>query len=260
MPKTFTLTDDQRAAFAARGVLRLPGFHPAETVAPMADAVWADMAARLGLVRDRPQTWTVVRPAQFQQVTGGGVFDALGSPALRALADALLGEGGWEAPRHWGQPLVTFPSARPDMPRPMWHFDLPGSDYRVGLPGLRLFTFLEPVTPGSGGTLVVAGSHRLALDIARKGGPIPSALMRKKLKAAHPWFDEVVEMSMDGVRGRLGAPVVIDGVPVAVEEMTGEPGDMIVMHPLMLHGLAHNGSDRVRMMAASTVWRRAKSG
>ena len=255
MPKPFTLTDQQRAEFDARGVLRLPGFHDPEAIAPMADALWADLDERLGLVRGRPETWTIVRPAQYQGLTHGEVFDALGSPAMRALADELLGEGAWEVPRRWGQPLVTFPSPRPDQPRPVWHFDLPGNDYRVGLPGLRLFSFLEPVAAGGGGTLVVAGAHRLALDIARVGGPIPSATMRKKLKAAHPWFARMVEAPTDAVPDYLGVAAEVGGVEVVVEEMTGAPGDLIVMHPLMLHGVSHNRSDRVRMMVVSTVWR-----
>jgi hypothetical protein len=260
VPKPFTLSPEQRAEFEARGVLRLPGFYDPATIAPMADALWADLEARLGLVRGRPETWTIVRPAQFQGLTHGATFDALGSPALHALADDLLGAGAWDVPRRWGQPLVTFPSARSDPPGPVWHFDLPGDDYRVGLPGLRLFGFLEPVAPGGGGTLVVAGAHRLALEIARNGGPIPSATMRKKLKAAHPWFARMVEAPMDAVPDYVGVPAEVGGVQVVVEEMTGSPGDLVVMHPLMLHGVAHNGSDRARMMVVSTIWRKARSG
>ena len=255
----FTLSAEQRAEFDARGVLRLPGFHDPAAITPMADALWADLGERLGLVRGRPETWHMVRPAQFQGLTHGGAFDALGSPKTRALADDLLGAGEWETPRRWGQPLVTFPSATCDLSGPVWHFDLPGNDWRVGLPGLRLFTFLEPVGPGGGGTLVVAGAHRLALDIARASGPIPSATMRKKLKAAHPWFARMVEAPMAAVPDYLGVPAQVGGVEVMVEAMTGAPGDLIVMHPLMPHGISHNGSDRARMMVVSTVWRKGKA-
>ena len=99
MTTAFALTDRQRAEFEARGVLRLPGFHDPAVIAPMADALWADLGERLGLVRGRPETWTVARPAQFQGLTHGGTFDALGSSAIRALADDLLGGGAWEEPR-----------------------------------------------------------------------------------------------------------------------------------------------------------------
>ena len=114
------------------------------------------------------------------------------------------------------------------------------------------------MAPGGGGTLVVAGAHRLALDIARAGGPIPSAVMRKKLKAAHPWFARMVAAPMDAVPDYLGVPAQVGGVEVVVEQMTGVPGDLIVMHPLTPHGVSHNGSDRVRMMVVSTVWRKGK--
>ena len=257
MPTTFTLTSDQRAEFEARGVLRLPGFHGLDTVAPMAAAIWADLTARLGMARGRPETWTTPMPAHFQALTGRGVFNALGSPDLRRLANALLGEGAWDEPRLWGQPLVTLPTPRPVLPRPSWHFDLPGAAYQPPLPGLRVFTVLEPLGPGGGGTLVVTGSHRLALDLTRAAGPISSPVLRKTLRAADPWLTAVIDAATDQVGALMAAPAVVGGIPLAVEQITGEPGDLILMHPLMLHGVAHNGSDRVRMMVTSTVWRKA---
>ena len=256
MPKPFSLTDDHRTEFDARGVLRLPGFYAAETIAPMADAVWADLAERLGMIRGRPETWTTVRPARFQQLTHGPLFDSLGSADLRRLADGLLGEGAWEPPRQWGQPLVTFPSQRPDQPRPVWHFDLPGNAWRPPLPGLRLFTFLEPTAPAGGGTLHLCGSHRLAQDIIRSTGPMPSAILRKKLAAAHAWIADLITASTEAISARVGETATIGASAVSIAEMTGAPGDLIVMHPLMLHGVAHNRSDRVRMMVTGGVWRR----
>ena len=256
MPTRFTLTAEQRADFDARGFLRLRGFYPPEIIAPMANAVWADLAERLGLIRGRPETWTTVRPAQFQRLTHGDILNPLGSADLRRLAAALLGEGAWTEPRQWGQPLVTFPSARPDQPRPVWHFDVPGNAWRPPLPGLRFFTFLEPTGPGGGGTLYVAGAHRLALEVARTSGPLPSAVLRRKLAAAHPWVADLIAAPTEAMVGRVGETATVGAVPVAIEEMTGDPGDLILMHPLMLHGVAHNRSDRVRMMVAGDVWRR----
>ena len=41
-----------------------------------------------------------------------------------------------------------------------------------------------------------------------------------------------------------------------LEEMTGEPGDLIVMHPATLHGAAHNALDRPRLMLTEWIARR----
>ena len=45
-------------------------------------------------------------------------------------------------------------------------------------------------------------------------------------------------------------------ITVQVDEMTGEPGDLIVMHPVMLHTIAPNSLDRPRMMLAHSFFQR----
>jgi hypothetical protein len=99
VPTTFTLTPEQRETFDRVGALRLPGFYPAADIAGMTDRLWSDLERRFDIVRDRPETWTVVRPAQFQAVERAGAFAALGSQPLFDLADALLGAGAWDKPR-----------------------------------------------------------------------------------------------------------------------------------------------------------------
>ena len=256
MTKRVPLTRAQHAEFNAQGLLRLPAFFDRSDIDAMADAVWRDLGQRLGFARDRPETWTRTRPAQFQRLRKSGAFRRMDTPALRALGDELMGPGGWTAPKHWGLPLVTMPPSASDFDHAAWHFDLPGGDYRRSLAGLRLFTFLETVAPHGGGTLVVAGSHRLALGVADTLGPIPSAAMRTRLAERHAWFASLVAESSEAVRGRMGQPADIDGVTVTLREMTGEPGDLVVMHPLMLHGLAHNAANRPRMMLTESLWRR----
>ncbi len=257
MQPSFTLTALQRVAFDARGIVSLPQFFRRADIASMRDALWADLERRHGILRNKPDTWSVIRPAHFQKLVRSGAFDRLGTPALFGLADALLGADSWSVPRHWGLPLVTMPSPQPDLPGVMWHFDVPGGDYRAQLPALRAFTFLEPVAADGGGTLFIAGSHRLAMEIAAREGTLPSAKLRARLKATHPWFAELFAKSSDGeIRPRMNERATISGVDVEVGQLTGEPGDAILMHPLMLHGLAHNASKTPRAMATITVWRK----
>ena len=255
MTQTFTLSAAQRETLDHVGVLRLAAFFPVAEIAAMADALWADLERRFGIARDRPETWSKVRPGQFQAVERAGAFSGLGSTAMLGLADSLLGAGAWEPPKRWGQPLVTFPSETWDLPRVMWHLDYPAIEARPGaLPALKLFTFLEPVPPHGGGTLYVAGSHRLAMEAARgRRRAIPSSKVRQRLEADHPWFARLWAIAGDEVHALIGVDTLVAGVEVRIGEMTGDPGDLVVMHPAMLHGLAHNALDRPRMMLTQAL-------
>jgi hypothetical protein len=257
VPQTFTLTPEQLEAFDRLGVVRLPGFYPEADIEPMADRLWADLELRFGMVWDRPDSWTVASPAHFQALTRAGVFSALGSPRMSDLADGLLGAGAWDAPRPWGRPLVTFPSLTPNMRRPPWHLDIGGLQSLSPLPVLRAFTFLEPLLPNGGGTLYVSGSHQLALEIEREHeGPVRSADVRERLKTEHPWFARLLAADSVHVREFLNAESRVGAHTVRLEEMTGAPGDLIIMHPATLHATAHNALDRPRMMLTVWIYRR----
>jgi hypothetical protein len=255
---TFTLTPAHRAEFDRVGVLRLPAFYPAKVVAPMADALWSDAERRLGVRRNDPDTWTTERVMHHQELEKSGAFAGLATPALFDLANAFLGEGAWDQPKHWGQPLFNFPTPGPwRLPSAIWHLDYPTQPCETRLGAIRTFTLLEPVRARGGGTLFVAGSHKVAMAMAAEGGKkVRSADMRARLKGAHPWF-ALLWAKDDGQRDSVlfhGAEA--RGVHVRVAEMTGEPGDVLVMHPNMLHGLSKNVLDRPRMALVQSLMRR----
>ncbi|HEY1928420.1 MAG TPA: phytanoyl-CoA dioxygenase family protein [Caulobacteraceae bacterium] len=258
MPATFTLTAEQLEEFDRRGVLRLPGFYPKADIEVMADRLWADLEQRFGMLRHQPDSWSITRPAQFQPLVRSGAFDALGSSSMSDLADALLGAGAWDVPRDWGSPLVTFPSTAPDLPRPPWHLDIGAALYLRPMPILRAFTFLEPVLPGGGGTLYVAGSHQLAmeLDDDNEGPTLRSQAIRERLRRDHPWLAGLFAAKSEKVRELMNADAQTGGQTVRLEEMTGAEGDLIIMHPAMLHASAHNELGCPRMMLTIWVYRR----
>lgn len=256
-PGTFRLTPEQIGQFKDRGVLRLPRFYPRADIDAMADRLWADLQKRYGMRRDRPESWTVANPAQFQPLKRSGAFRALASPGLSDLADALLGAGGWNGPAHWGSPLVTFPTPAPGLSRPPWHLDVGGAERLDPLPILRVFTFLEPARPRGGGTLYVAGSHRLAMEVERScGQPVRSAQVCDRLQAEHSWFASLLATPTAELRPLIGVEARVGPCSVRLEEMTGDPGDLVIMHPAVLHAPAHNGLDRPRMMLTEWIPRR----
>ena len=259
VPKIFTLSSHQRKVFDSQGVLRLPEFYPKADIDLMASRLWGDLEKRYGLRRDRSESWGVASPAHFQALKRSGAFDALGSPILLALADALLGVGHWNRPAHWGAPLVTFPTPVPTFLRPPWHLDIGGVEPLSPLPTQGIFTFLEPVAAHGGGTLYVVGSHRLAMELERQfGGPVRSAQVRNGLASEHQWFERLLAASTAELRTLIAVDTLVGGHAVRLDEMTGASGDLIVMHPAVLHGTAHNALDRPRLML--TEWIRRLEG
>jgi ectoine hydroxylase-related dioxygenase (phytanoyl-CoA dioxygenase family) len=48
---------------------------------------------------------------------------------------------------------------------------------------------------------------------------------------------------------------ILDDVELRVVEMTGEPGDVLLTHPLLLHAPAKNCAALPRIVLSSTVYR-----
>jgi hypothetical protein len=254
------LSPGEREEFKRRGVLRLPGAIPGPVVTAMRERIWADLAARHGIARERPGTWTVKRP-RLQALTRSGAFQAVATGTVRAALDDLLGAGQWSPPVAWGRPLVTFPAPAGawDVPTSGWHVDSHGFAHE--LPGVTVFGYLTAVLSRGGATAVLVGSHHLmrrhlpgaAGDAARP------ADVKAALAARHPWLGELWSPGAadERVCRFLGRDTVIDGVPVRVEELTGAPGDVVLMDSQVLHAATHNCDIEPRMVLLTIVGRKS---
>jgi hypothetical protein len=253
------LSPSDRAEFDRRGVLRLPGAIPAPEVTAMRERIWADLAAQHGIARDRPGTWSVERPG-FQALTRSGAFTAVATGTVRAALDDLLGVGGWLPPAAWGRPLVTFPAPGGtwDVPASGWHVDSHGFAHE--LPGVTVFGYLTPVLSRGGATAVLVGSHHLMRRhlSAAAGDAVRPADIKAALAARHPWLRELWSAgdADDRVRRFLDRHAVIDGVPVRVAELTGAPGDVVLMDSQVLHAATRNCRAAPRMMLLTIIGRK----
>jgi Phytanoyl-CoA dioxygenase (PhyH) len=253
------LSSAQRDEFDRRGILRLPATIPAAEVTAMRQRVWEHLLDKHAIHQDRPETWTVHLPAQFQKLTATGAFDAMATDPLCVVIDDLLGAGRWQRPAHWGRPLVTFPQpgAAWDVPASGWHLDL--QEALDELTMVVVFAHLAPVRHRGGGTLVMTGSHRLTTPTGSRAdnAPVRSAEVKAHLRTVHPWLRDLWKngSDTDRVHRYLAEGAVIDGVPVRVEELTGEPGDTVIMHPRLLHVMAPNSLDAPRMMLLQFIHR-----
>ena len=258
MSQTFTLSPQHRAEFLETGVVRVPGVIPKVVAAAMADRLWEACERRHGVLRDQPATWTKQRLFQFNDLRREGAFAPMRSIGLEALLDDFFGARGWTAPQHWGGPLVTFPTAGEwEVAAGSWHLDiLPGQRLDPWPTAVRVFAFLAPLEPGGGGTLYVAGSARLAMAlVAARRARLRSARLREAMKRASPWIAALCSAS-DGAE-RTGRFMLeggeLDGVRLVVGEMTGEAGDVSLMHPGTLHASAVNCRSTPRLMLAETI-------
>ena len=73
-----------------------------------------------------------------------------------------------------------------------------------------------------------------------------------------PWFAALTAppSGEDRVRRFMQEGSELDGVPVRVSEMLGEPGDVILMHPLLMHAPTPNVLQTPRMMLTQFVYSR----
>jgi ectoine hydroxylase-related dioxygenase (phytanoyl-CoA dioxygenase family) len=176
------------------------------------------------------------------------------------MLDALLGRDNWQRPERWGSLLFAFPDSREpwDVPNFAWHLDFPASGSIEGLFSVRLFTLLAPLSHGGGGTVVVAGSHLLAEQLARDNAKrLRSADVRKALIRAHPWVKALCsrDETADRIERFMNLGTTVDGAELRVVEMTGEPGDLYLVHPLIMHAPATNCAALPRIVLSSFVFR-----
>jgi ectoine hydroxylase-related dioxygenase (phytanoyl-CoA dioxygenase family) len=250
------LTSQQRDEFDRLGVLRLKGLLSAERVRRAREAVLRPLE-RLGLWRDGSWRLDAVARPRWPD-SGLKTSKAIGNkqpdiealiqdPALLAIVDELLeGQPFDRTVYRRPQVLFTLPNAEAWTVPTGWHVDGPRLASGRGH-GVQLFTFLDAVEPGGGGTLVVTGSHRLL----NEGRAIRIAEMRRLLCRdaffrrlyCDPPIDEVARTDL------MSETRVMGDVELSIVELTGEPGDVYLADLRVLHAAAPNTADHPRVMA-----------
>lgn len=247
------LTAADHAHFEARGWVRVPRAFTPDAAAAMRDVVWRALEKR-GMVRDDPSTWTDEAPAHLQGLKGAPQFGAIGTPRTLGAITEVLATGTWPRPRDWGAFFLLFPTPRPwNVPHKAWHIDAPYGDPLSPSVGLKVHALFGDVEPRAGGMTVIEGSHRVIAHVMRTSPPpagAPPAGVRKHLMASDPWLKELSTPGLPEPRIAkfAGEPTDVFGVPVRVVEMTGEAGDVILMHPLLLHARPTNAGREPRFL------------
>lgn len=249
------LTPAQRDAFDANGFVRVANAFP--DADKMRDHIWEVLDRLHGITRNDRSTWHIDGyTTGLKRDKNNRAYRAMSSLRLTGAIDDLLGEGAWKHPQGWGGFLVSFPRPRVtwSLPEHNWHWD---GDERsqIRLAGVQIFTFFSQVPEHGGGTLIVAGSHRLIDRYVRrraKKGKLPKrAVIRKAFYRSNKWIAELTDERAakgDRIARFMRQSECIDDVHLRVVELTGDPGDAVICHPVMLHSRSDNCSEVPRFM------------
>jgi hypothetical protein len=219
------LTSCQIDQFIECGWTLLRNAFPRAIASEVRKRIWREIA----LDPERPETWK--QPlVHVRKNFDGEPFARAFTPQVTGAFDDLMGEGRWLQSRWLGWWPVLFPGfAQPPWRRPLqgWHID--GCHFKHHLDSreqglLPIFIFSD-IDPGDGGTAIAERSHQVTSRILAESG--------------------LVGMDMDSLSARVHA---IPGVLNSVIEATGAAGDVLLMHPFMLHATSQNTGRYVRFI------------
>jgi ectoine hydroxylase-related dioxygenase (phytanoyl-CoA dioxygenase family) len=225
----------------------------------MQERWWRELEDTHGIRAEDRSSWHQI-PGDLKAAKRGPIPARILTERVRGVLDGLLGEEAWSPPRDWGRPLVTFPEPGAwELPTRNWHWDN-ASELHLDYPrGLFVASFIGPVAPRSGGTLIIAGSPRLLIKQERR---VPVSQERgfgariwERFHRSHPWLMALTGLApspADRIAAFMDGETIIEGIPLRVIELTGEPGDMVFCHPLMVHCKAPNRGTRPRFMRIKT--------
>ncbi|MEZ4707838.1 MAG: phytanoyl-CoA dioxygenase family protein [Caldilineaceae bacterium] len=241
------LSQEQKETFATQGLLRLEKFLPSANVRSAQEFIHR-LAAQEGAWREG--VWqlseTSERP-EFTKPMSKKEFNVLTTPELLA-AMRLLADGQDVEARSKPSLLFTLPQHGPWAIFNAWHTDAPRQAHG-GIPGVQMFTFLEPVRARGGGTLVVTGSHHLVNNAKF----MRSRDIKKRLQK-YAYFQALLAKEQPNPQQYLTTPGYVGDVELQVVELHGEPGDVVLMDMRMLHTISTNTAKTPRLMVTQRYY------
>lgn len=225
----------------------------------MRDVVWGYAERKIGLRRDDRSSWPDGwLPLSWKPLKRNRVFNVLiDNPAVTHALDAIFRPTGWQRPKPGAQVLLKLPGPGPWALPDGWHMDC-GFD-RPSWPvfAVKVFGFFGEVGPRGGGTMLLSGSHRL-VDRYRSTFETPPAggmANWRPFLRRYPPLGDLLEGSRlpDLGRSMVGESYEIDGLPIEVVELTGEPGDVVITHLHVFHSGSPNIANSPRQMLGKFI-------
>ncbi|KAF2099060.1 hypothetical protein NA57DRAFT_56689 [Rhizodiscina lignyota] len=237
------LTEEQVDSFMKHGFLRIPNCFSPEKAEEWTSNVWK----RLGMSPTDKSTWTQERinmPSHRTEST------ATFAPKAWDTMCELLGGEDRIAPESgvWQDSLIVnlgskeFEGREPD-PRglPGWHVDGDFFMHFLDSPeqGLLVIPLFTDIEPSGGGTVICSdGMPVIAKHLYEHTEGVYPRMVPRGEKPKHEglgFFCEIVSQCHE------------------FHEMTGKTGDVILMHPLMLHSASRNSLRNLRIITNPPV-------
>jgi hypothetical protein len=211
------LTDEQIENFLTRGHVVIPDCFSREAAQEWLDKAWI----RMGYDPNDPTTW-VQKRIHMPSLEHKDVRE-FAPKAWRAVCELLGGEERIELPYEWGNGFIANLGVGADRPWeppspqvPGWHKD--GDFFRHFLDspeqGLLTFVIWSDIEPRGGGTFVACDSVPV---VARFLAQHPEGVLPKEFD-----FAALIAQCHDFI------------------EMTGRLGDVVLLHPYVLHAVSQN--------------------
>jgi hypothetical protein len=231
------LADD----FVKYGYVKVAQAFSPETACACRELLWKKLEALHQISRGSPAGWPKKIPiSEIYEESSGDPWKSVFTSKLDDAITALSGRNGTEREKFGcGWWMITFPEEKDDKTWEVdgkWHID---GHYFKHYPyspeiGLLLIMFFSDVQADGGGTALAEGSHLVAADILAQRGL--KGMMSKDLTQA----------------------VIDSGETFNIVECTGKAGDVVILHPFLMHGRSSNigakgDADRVRFMCHPAV-------
>lgn len=238
--------DQYKRQLVELGVVHIPSVVSPDVVRHARDLVYSALSDQ-GLNPDnrwaRPGAARWESHAYVKRLKKHHKLSAVISTGVETIVTTLAGSREFDTT---ARPQLLYSSPVADewtIPNTVWHLDFP----RLAsgqTPGLQVFVCVDRVQPKGGGTLLVAGSHRLFNET----GFIRSRDIKRRMRKLR-YFQQLMSEGDPGERQKLLTARDHElGVPLSLVELTGHPGDIYVTDLRILHTVAPNAGPRPRIV------------
>jgi hypothetical protein len=262
------LSQSQVDQFIETGYVKVEEAFPRKQALAVQDFLWDRLAEHAGVIKDDPSTWTQPM-VHLKEIYDEDVFQACSTERLADATEDVVGEGRWASrgqKTHWGWWPVNFAvgADKPwDVPTNGWHWDGQQFKHSVTAPdqGLLLLPHFSEVRSQGGGTVIAPGTHEVvARLLAEYDEPVDQPIALQRFRTETPWVSELTGLTPpapgneDRIQRFMKTKYVDDhGTKLWVEEITADPGDVIIAHPFLYHSAAQNLSGKPRFMCNRTA-------
>ena len=221
----------------------------------MRDVVWRTLEREASA--RRPRTWVNESPSNLQSLKGDDVFKAIGSDRTLNAIDDVIGTRKGTQPSDWGAYFLLFPTRRVwNVPWKAWHLDHDYARPLSPVDGLKVHSMFGDVAPRAGGMTIVAGSHHVVARHFADHPPRPGAKGRRSC-ASSSCAATTISASWAPIGERPAAQIArffehgrgrVRHRELRVVELTATAGDVILIHPLVLHARPTNAGTQPRFL------------